>query len=651
MSIRQKFILLAGIVGIILTAVSIIGYSTASSNLNESVESELLATVEIQGKSFDGWIREKSAPAVNAANQMSKFIGADKNFIQNIMKLAESDKNIMAITNCDETGMVLSNTADYTGKLEIRTRDWYKNVKSAGKLIFTDVYQDATNGKLVVSAAMPYFDSNGKFYGAICDDISVDTLNEEIKQINYRGEGKGMIIDRKGKIIASADTSENMQDISSSREFQQMINQRNGFFLTDDENVFAYTTIESTGWIVAISVPQKKVFAAVNNLRMTYIFLTIATILGIFITVFFSLTFSNKIIKNIVNIKEHTEKLAQGNIKISDLQSDSKDEFGELAQTFNSMIRDVRALIKKVVETSEKVAKSSEELTASAQQSAETSNYILETVVKVSKDMENQIESIEMAKQDINSVYTDVTSVSEKSKQVTENTNLTAETAQMGEKLMQDAMAKMTKIEKSVSDSAETVEKLGENSKQIGMIVEAIASIADQTNLLALNAAIEAARAGEAGRGFSIVSEEVRKLSISSQESVEKIRDSISKIQSDTQKAVLSMKNGMEEVKNGSSAIREVGTQFEQIINMVNVNKQQIDDISHSVQNVSVGTSRMVEIIDQINYISRSTAEHTQAISTSTENQNASTEEIAKSSRSLSDIAIELQIETNKFKV
>lgn len=123
MSIRQKFILLAGIVGIILIAVSIIGYSTASSNLNDSVEKELLATVEIQGKSFDGWIREKSTPAVNAANQMSKFIGADKNLIQNMMKLAESDKNIMAITNCDETGMVLSNTADYTGKLEIRTRD------------------------------------------------------------------------------------------------------------------------------------------------------------------------------------------------------------------------------------------------------------------------------------------------------------------------------------------------------------------------------------------------------------------------------------------------------------------------------------------------------------------------------------------------
>ena len=101
---------------------------------------------------------------------------------------------------------------------------------------------------------------------------------------------------------------------------------------------------------------------------------------------------------------------------------------------------------------------------------------------------------------------------------------MTASAAQTGEELMNEAMEKMSKIEKSVAESAKMVEKLGQNSKQIGKIVDAISAIADQTNLLALNAAIEAARAGEAGRGFSIVAEEVRKLASNSQESVEKIK-------------------------------------------------------------------------------------------------------------------------------
>ena len=84
---------------------------------------------------------------------------------------------------------------------------------------------------------------------------------------------------------------------------------------------------------------------------------------------------------------------------------------------------------------------------------------------------------------------------------------------------------------------------------------------------------------------------------------------------------------------------------------MVNVNKQRIDDISAAVQDVSSGSSRIVEIVDQIDIINKSTSEYTQTISSSTEEQTASTEEIAASSRSLADIASELQSETNKFKI
>lgn len=643
--------MLAGTVSIILIAVSIIGYTTASTNLQKSIEQEITATVETQEKSLDGWIKSKTISAINAANQMKNFLGADKNVIQNLMKIAENDTEIMAITNCDETGMVLSNTADYTGKLEIRTRDWYKKVKSEGKLIFTDVYQDATNGKLVVSAAVPYFDANKNFYGAICDDISADTLNEEIKKINYRGEGKGMIIDSAGKIIASSNVEENLQDISASDNFQKMLGKDNGFFITSDENIFAYATVETTGWIVAIKVPQEKVFAPINELRTTYIFLTIATILGLLITVIFSLHFSGRIIRNISAIKKMIARMAKGDLSVEELKVDSSDEFGDLAKSFNSMLHDVRKLIDKVSKTAKRVARSSDELTATAEQSAQAANQVAETTVKVAEEVGNQIKNIEFAKDEVNSVYAYVNSVTEKSKSVSENTNLTATAAKHGETLMQEAMQKMSGIEKSVTDSAILVDKLGQNSKEIEKIIDAISGIADQTNLLALNAAIEAARAGESGRGFSIVADEVRKLSTDSQESVERIRTSIGTIRNDIQKAVLSMNEGTAEVKTGASAIKNVVEQFAKIIEMVNNNKDKIDDITKSVQDVSTGASRIVEIVDQIDYISHSTANHTNTISASTQQQSASTEEIAASSRSLADIATELQLETSRFKV
>ena len=651
MSIRLKFFLLAGVISLILASVSIIGYSTSATNLQDSLEKELQATVEIQGRSLNSWILEKTVPGINAANQMQYFINSDRNTIQNLMKLAENDRDIMAITNCDENGLVISNSADYTGKIEIRTRDWYKNVKSERKLIFTDVYEDATNGKSVVSAAIPYFDNTGNFFGAICVDIMIDTLNDEMRQINYRGQGTGMIIDKRGKIIASANNSQSMQDISSTDAFRNMSGKNNGFFTTDDGQIFAYTTVETTGWIAAIAVPESFVFASMHNLRITYIFLTLIMLLGIFVTVFFNVNFSNRIIKNIKDIKNLTVQLARGDLRVADLKVDSKDEFGELANAFNSMVHDVRKLIQTLSTTAEDVAMSSEKLSSIAQQSSESASHIADNAVKVAENVDNQMKSTSTAKKDVDEVFEYMNSVAEKSKTVAANTNLTADAAKTGETLMNDAMLKMSNIEKSFSDVAEMIDKLGTNSQQIGMIVEAISKIADQTNLLALNAAIEAARAGETGKGFAVVADEVRKLAISSRESVEKIKERIEEIQSDTQKAVESMKHETDEVKTGSNAMNEVNLQFAKIIQMVNQNKKQIDDISAAVNNLSNGVQKTVAVVDDIDENSQMTAGHIQTISASTQEQTASMQEIAASSRTLADIAKDLKNATNKFSV
>ena len=134
-------------------------------------------------------------------------------------------------------------------------------------------------------------------------------------------------------------------------------------------------------------------------------------------------------------------------------------------------------------------------------------------------------------------------------KQVAAGSAATADAAQKGEALMNEAMAKMAGIEQSVLHSAEVVEKLGESSKQIGEIVDTISGIADQTNLLALNAAIEAARAGETGRGFAVVAEEVRKLAEQSREASEQIKERIAGVQRDTAEAVAAMQSGTSEVQ------------------------------------------------------------------------------------------------------
>jgi len=358
-----------------------------------------------------------------------------------------------------------------------------------------------------------------------------------------------------------------------------------------------------------------------------------------------------RVIKQLNGLVGHMGEMSQGNLRLEPLPVTSSDEIGLMSEEFNAMLKNLRGLITQMANSAEQVAASSEELTASSQQAAEAATHVAQTVVEVAGGMDKQLSSVDSAKQNIDAAFIDINTMTEKAAVVTENTEQMAGAADHGAELMNNAMEKMNGIEQSVANSAQVVKKLGENSKQIGQIVESISAIADQTNLLALNAAIEAARAGEAGRGFSVVAEEVRKLAEQSQLSAEEIKERIAVIQGDTADAVVAMEAGTNEVALGTQAIREVGEQFQDITARVSSIKSEMVEINDEVQKVSKGMQGIVTAMDTIDEVSRSTSEETQTISAAAEEQSASSEEIASASHSLADLATELQSATGQFKV
>ena len=335
---------------------------------------------------------------------------------------------------------------------------------------------------------------------------------------------------------------------------------------------------------------------------------------------------------------------------MQNLLINSSDEIGSLTQAFNVMKENLQKLISKMSTNSEQVAASSEQLTASSQSSADASVHVAETVNEVSDAIVKQMNNIDAAKEHIDVIFTDIKGVEEKSRIVADTSNQTSQAAQKGSELMTTAVDSMGRIERSVMASADVVKKLGENSRQIGQIVEAISAISEQTNLLALNAAIEAARAGEHGKGFAVVAEEVRKLAAQSQESAEQIKVRIDSIQQDTEDAVESMQVGTDEVKQGTGAIRDVGEQFGHILSMVNGIKTQMDEINSAVQTVAKQASTIVEMVDAIDEISKKTSDNMRTISGATEQQSASNEEIAAASQALSKMAEDMQEAVGQFK-
>lgn len=661
MGIKQRFMVMIGLVVLLLAAVSGIGYYMAQSILSDSVKSQLTAIVKDQGSQLDTWIESKAAILDGVGNALSKQsaeVSTTKQTLPYLGAIA-GDKEILDLTSGSDSGNSFSYVdGDITNDFDARTRDWYKDAKNTGSSLFTAAYVSSggsSDGKIVISYAVPLKADSGKTIGALCEDIDLSVLENVVKKVNYEGQGTGIIIDKKGQIIASSGEEKVMSLIHDDKEltsyYDAMLAQPTGYFEISrggETEMFAYTTLERPGWIVGLFVPKDYVFASLTKLKIVY---TVLCLLGLILITIGGAIFAKQITSVVVRLKDHAVELSQGNLAVADLEVTSNDEFGDLTKSFNTMKAHLHDLIKQMSSVSEQVAAASEELTAGAHQSAEASTNVAETITKIAEGMQNQNNSIDEAKKEVDAVFTEMQAMTDNTKVIADTSNDTAIAAKTGEQLMNNAMQKMEHIESSVMSSADTVRILGENSKEIGAIVETIVAIADQTNLLALNAAIEAARAGEAGKGFAVVAEEVRKLAAESQTSAEKIKEKISSIQLDTNQAVIAMQEGTVEVQAGTEAINEVGRQFKDIMQKVSDIKTQIDAFHAASSRITNGAERIVGAVDSIDEVSRETASHTETISAAAEEQSASSTEIASSSDSLAKMASELQNATNKFKL
>ena len=329
----------------------------------------------------------------------------------------------------------------------------------------------------------------------------------------------------------------------------------------------------------------------------------------------------------------------------------SEDELGKLTRSYNNTIRTLRELVLSIQQKAQNVASASEELSASAEETAAASTSVAVSISKVADEAEKQAGFVANTVEHVTNISGHINTVSDAAAAIQANTDEVEQAAASGQSGVDAAMRKMKQIEATVTESAQAVISLGKRSREIGDISSVIAGIADQTNLLALDAAIEAARAGDAGRGFSVVAEEVRQLAEESQKSAQHISELISHVQQETEQAVQGMKNGSEEVRQGTETVLAAGEAFGNIAARIDDSSRGVHALVTKIQTIADSAHEVVALTEQLNVSGQQISAEAQNVSASVEEQTAASEEIASSSENMAETASSLQKQVEKFQV
>ena len=669
----RLLLILLPLILMVLGVLAGVSYYLAKQSLAKSIDQTAMAVGTDYSQRVQGDIEIMISQLQDLASIQRIRSGSDK--AQIVEAMTETQKRLGAfdaLTFVSPDGSGISSTGLTAS---FGDREWFKKVIATNKAVVSNPLLSKMTGKLAVALAVPVT-NNGQLTGVLVGTFSMERLTAMIKDLKFLETGYGQISDDSGMIIAHPKHSDIVgklnlleKKINPELKLQQselderLINlfkaaaqsgkQSRGVYTFVDgvTRVAVLTPIDLPGdqrWIMMVAAPEVEAARETDSLATTMFVISLVCLCIASIAILY---IAKQFAKPITLIRDECLLLAQGDLREQEAKVFSEDEIGQLAKGFRDMRENLRDLVGTVYSQAEQLAASSEELTASADQSAQAATQVAISITDVATGAEEQLTAANEASVAVEQMSASIQRIAATTNDVVEQSLQAANKASEGNLSVNKAVTQMIQIEKTVNTSAKTVAELGERSKEIGQIVATISGIAGQTNLLALNAAIEAARAGEQGRGFAVVAEEVRKLAEQSQEAAKQIASLIGEIQGRTDKAVEAMDEGTREVKLGAEVVNAAGQAFQEIVVLVNKVSEQVKKSSSAIDQMAVGSKQIVGSVNRIDNLSKKTTEEAQLVSAATEEQSASMEEIASSSQSLANLAINLQEAVNKFHV
>ena len=380
---------------------------------------------------------------------------------------------------------------------------------------------------------------------------------------------------------------------------------------------------------------RKKAERSADSMRALSLVVMLASSIFILLVGIF---LGNSITRPISSVIATLKDIAEGEGDLTKrIKFDLKDEIGTMVHWFNVFIGKLQANVKQISENTRSLSSASEELSSVSTQLAASTEEMTgqsNSVAASAEQSSSNVTNISAAAEEMsNSIGTVATAIEEMSTSITEVA-----------KNCQKESSFTTQASTQARTTQETMERLGKSAKEIGKIITVIEDIADQTNLLALNATIEAASAGQAGKGFSVVANEVKSLARQTAEATDEIQQQIETIQTNTSQAI-------EAISQISSTIAQINTISQTIVSAVEEQSATVNEIANTMSGANQAANEIARNVSESAKGISEISAGIQGINAATSENAVGADHLKISAHELSRMASSLRAIIDQFKV